>query len=101
MIHEAHTNLDKLVPSSGNDDWVGRVRGESNLTDPLGVTILGDVELTFTESVPQFDCFVTTSTNNLTIVWTEGDTQHIVGVSDETTGGQSRVQVPKTKGLVP
>jgi hypothetical protein len=94
-------NLDNLVPTSGNDDGVGRVGGEANAGNPLGVTILLDVELALTKGVPQLDGLVTGSRDNLTVVRGERDGQNIVGVTDETAGGGAGVQVPKTKGLVP
>jgi len=65
------------------------------------VTILLDVELALSESVPELDGSVSGTGNDLTVIGGEGDGENVRGVSNETTGGKSRVEVPKTKGLVP
>lgn len=95
------TNLDKFIPSGGNDDGVGRVGGEADLADPLGVSILDNVILAFTKRVPQLDTLVPTSTDNLSVIRAKGDAQDVVGVAHEATGGESSVEVPETQGLVP
>lgn len=97
--HEAH--LDDLVPTSGNNDRVHRVGRESNARDPLGVTVLGDVEFAFTQGVPQLDSSVSRGGNDLSVVGREGNGQDVTSVSDESSGGLSRVQVPQSQGLVP
>jgi len=94
-------NLDNLVPTTGNNDGVGRVGGETNARNPLSVAIFLDVVLALTKSVPQLDGLVTGTRDNLTVVRGERDGQNIVGVSDETAGGGTSVQVPKTKSLIP
>lgn len=93
--------LDDLVPASGNDDGVGGVGGEADAGDPLGVTILLDGELALTEGVPELDGLVTGSRDDLTVISREGNREDIVGVTDEATGGQTSVEVPKTEGLIP
>ena len=65
------------------------------------MTILGDVELAFSESVPELDGSISGSRDDLSVVGGEGDGEDIGGVTDESTGGQSGVEVPKSKGLVP
>jgi len=52
-------NLDDLVPSTRNNDGVGRVRREADARDPLGVTTFSDVVLALSKSVPQLDGSVT------------------------------------------
>jgi hypothetical protein len=95
-------DLDNLVPTTGNNNRVGRVRREADARHPLGVTTFAsDVVLALTKSVPQLDALVTGSRDNLTVVRGERDGQNIVGVSDETASGGASVQVPETKGLVP
>lgn len=46
------TYLDYLVPSCGDDDWVGWVWGKSDARHPLGVSLLLDGELAVSEGVP-------------------------------------------------
>jgi hypothetical protein len=60
-----------------------------------------DGELAFTESVPQVDGSVAGSRHDLTVVWGERDGENVLGVTDESSGGDTGVQVPKTKGLIP
>jgi hypothetical protein len=95
------THLDDLVPSSRDDDGVQGVGREANARDPLGVALLLDVELALSESVPELDGAVTRSRNDLPVVGREGDGEDVRGVSNETAGGESGVEVPKTEGLVP
>lgn len=77
------------------------VGAETNTADPLGVTVVGDVELALAESVPELDGAVTRAGDDLTVVGGEGDRENICGVADEAAGGGTGVQVPKTEGLVP
>jgi hypothetical protein len=94
-------DLNNLIPTTGNDERVGRVGGETNAGNPFRVTIFGDIELALTKGVPHLDGLVTRTGNNLTVIGREGDGQDIVGVADETTGGVTSVQVPKTESLIP
>jgi hypothetical protein len=54
-------DLNNLVPSSRNDDWVGGVGGEANAGNPLGVSILGDGVFALSEGVPELDGLVARS----------------------------------------
>jgi hypothetical protein len=94
-------DLNELIPTTGNDERVSRVRRETNTRDPFRVTIFGDVILALTQGVPELDGLVTRTRNDLTVIGREADRQDIVGVTDETTGGGTVVQVPETKGLIP
>jgi hypothetical protein len=98
-VNDAH--LDDLVPTSRNDDGVQRVGGESYTRDPLGVTLLLDVKLALSQSVPELDALVSGSRDDLPVVGRERDGKDIGSVTYETTGGRSGVEVPKTKGVVP
>lgn len=73
----------------------------SSVHSPFGVTILLDIIFTFTEGIPQFDAPVSCTTDDLSVVCTEADTKDIGSVTDESTGGRSGVEIPKTKGMVP
>lgn len=65
------------------------------------MTVLLNVELALSEGVPELDGSVTRTGNDLTVVGGEGDGENVRGVSNEATGGKSRIEVPKTEGLVP
>jgi hypothetical protein len=94
-------DLDELIPTTRNDDRVSRVGREAYTRNPFRVTILGDVILALTQGVPELDGLVTRTRDNLTVISREADRQNIVGVTDETTGGGTVVQVPETKSLIP
>jgi hypothetical protein len=94
-------DLNNLVPTTGNDERVGRVGRETDTGDPFRVTIFGDVEFALTKGVPHLDALVTRTGNDLTVIGGERDGQDVVGVANETTGSVTSVQVPKTKGLIP
>jgi hypothetical protein len=96
-------NLDKTIPSAGNNKWDRLGRAETDTGYPLGVTlgISSNGVLALSESVPKLDSLITGSRNDLTVVNTEGNREDILGVSYETTGGASRVDLPKTEGTVP
>lgn len=98
---EGETDLDDLVPSSRDDDRVHGVGREPDAGNPLRVTILLDVELALSEGVPELDGAVAGSRDDLTVVGRERNREDVRGVTDETTGGKSRVEVPKTESLVP
>lgn len=68
---------------------------------PLGVTILLDIVFALSEGVPEFDCSVTRTGNDLSVISTEADGQDIGSVSHESAGGNTGVEVPKTEGVVP
>lgn len=97
----AKTHLNNLVPSGRDDDGVRGVGAESDTADPLGVAVLGDVELALSEGVPQLDGAVTRRGNNLPVVGREGDGKDVTGVADEATGGGTGVEVVQSEGLVP
>lgn len=95
------TDLDELVPASGDDDGVLGVRGEANAGDPLGVALVGDGVLAVTEGVPQLDGAVTGTGDDLTVVGGEADGENVVVVADEAAGGLAGGELPEAEGLVP
>lgn len=95
------TRLDDLVPSSRDDDRVHWVWREANARDPFGVTFILDLELAFTKGVPELDGLVTRARDDLSVVGREGDGKDVLGVTNEATSGETRVEVPQTKSLVP
>ena len=114
--------LDDLVPATRNDHGVQQVRAESDTGDPrtqpqrsmnrsrfntnyhnapLGMSILLDVEFTFTEGIPELDRPVTGAGNDLPVISAEADRQNIRSMSNEFPGRLAGVQVPKTEGVIP
>jgi hypothetical protein len=94
-------DLDELVPTTRDDQGVGRVGREADARNPFTVAVFGDVVLAFTKSVPQLDGLVTRARNDLTVIGRERDRENIVGVANETTGGGSVVEIPKTESVIP
>jgi len=93
--------LYELVPTSRNDDRILWIWRESHARNPIGVTLLGDGEFAVAEGVPQLDCSVARTRDDLTVVSREGDGENIGGVADETTSCDTGGEFPETKGLVP
>lgn len=65
------------------------------------MSVLLDVEFTFTEGIPELDRPITGTRDDLPVISAEADRQNIGSVSDEFPGRLTGVQVPKTKGMVP
>jgi hypothetical protein len=65
------------------------------------VALLGDSELAVTKSVPQLDCSIARSGDNLSVVGREGDGQNIVGVANKASGGGTSGKLPEAECLVP
>jgi len=94
-------NLDQLVPTRGDDNWVLRVWAESDAGNPLRVTLLGDGKLAVPESVPELDGSVTGARNDLSVIGGEGDGKNIIGVANESSGGGTGRELPESESLVP
>lgn len=101
MASRSETYLDDLVPTGGDNDGVLGVGAEANAADPLGVTVVGDVELALAEGVPELDGAVARARDDLAVVGGEGDREDVGGVANEAAGGGAGVEVPETQGLVP
>jgi len=94
-------DLDHLVPSAGDDDWVLVVGGEPDAGHPVVVGILLDGVLALGKGVPQLDGPVPGSRHDLPVVGGEGDTEDLFGVALEPAGGVASAQVPKPEGVIP
>lgn len=68
---------------------------------PFRVTLVLDVKLALSQGVPELDGLVPGGGNNLTVVGREGDGENITGVTNESSGGGTGVEVPKTESVVP
>lgn len=95
------TYLDELVPTGGDNDGVLGVGAESDARNPLSVALVGDGVLAVTEGVPELDCSVARTRDDLSVVGREGDGENVVGVANESSGGGTGSKLPETEGLVP
>jgi hypothetical protein len=68
---------------------------------PLSVALLFDIEFAFAKSVPQLNGAVTAATDDLSVVSREGYGEDIRGVANEAASGETGVEIPETKGVVP
>ena len=95
-------HLDELIPTARDDDRVRRRRGESNARNPLGVAfVFLNRVLALAQSVPQLDRLISGARDDLSVVNGERDGQDVFAVTDESSGGRARVQVPQSQGTVP
>ena len=65
------------------------------------MTLLLDVKLALSQSVPKLDRLVPRSGDDLPVVSRERDGQDVGGVTDESSSGRAGVQVPESEGVVP
>lgn len=65
------------------------------------MALVGDGVLAVTEGVPQLDCPVARTRDDLAVVGGERDGQNVVGVADETAGGGAGGKLPEAESLVP
>jgi hypothetical protein len=77
-----------------------RVEGKT-CNIPLGVAILLDIVLAFSESVPELDGPVARTRHDLPVVCTKADGKDVRRVANKSAGGGARVEVPKAKCVVP
>jgi len=94
-------HLHKFVPSSGHNDGVLNVGGESNTADPLCVTLLINGVFTLSKGIPQLNSLVSGARHNLSVVSGEGNRKNVLGVSNESSCSGSIVQFPKAESSVP
>jgi hypothetical protein len=60
-----------------------------------------DGEFTISNSIPKFDSFISTSTDDLSVVGTERHGENVICMTDETTSGFPGIEVPETESLIP
>jgi hypothetical protein len=94
-------NLDKLVPTSRNNDWGSLRRREANARNPFSVAFIGDGEFAITKGVPELDGAITRSGDDLSVVNAEGNRENITGVVNETAGATTRGDLPQSQGAIP
>jgi hypothetical protein len=94
-------NLDELVPTSRDDQRLLNVRGESNAANPVTVSVMGDLVLELSKSVPQIDGLISGSRDDLSVISRESNRQDILSMSNESSGGDTSVKIPQSKGSIP
>jgi hypothetical protein len=65
------------------------------------MSVIFDIVFAFTESIPQFNSFVTRTRHDLSVVSTEADRKNIGGMADKTTCCETCVKIPKTQCVIP
>jgi len=65
------------------------------------MTFIFDVAFALSESIPEFDCPITGTRDNPSVVSAKANGEDIGSVSNKTTGRGTGVQVPQTEGMVP
>merc|ERR1719495_1484885 len=94
-------DLDILVPTSGDNDGILIVGREPDARHPVLMTVLLDGVFTLCQSVPQFDGFVPSCGDDLSVVCGESHGEDVLGVVFEPTSGLPSGEIPQTEGLVP
>jgi len=94
-------DLDETIPAARDSNRSGRVGGEGNIRDPLGVALVLKGELALTEGVPELDKTITAARHDLTVVRRESNGEDILGVTDEATSADAIVKIPQTEGVIP
>ena len=95
-------DLHHLVPSTRDDERNLGGWGEPDAGDPLAMAVLVlDGVLALTESVPQLNGSVSGTTHDLSVVRGESNGENILGVTEESSGGHTGVQVPQPKSVIP
>ena len=65
------------------------------------MALVGDGVFAVTEGVPELDCPVARTGNDLAVVGGEGDGENIVGVADEAARSSTAGELPQAESLVP
>jgi len=65
------------------------------------VSLILNGVLALSKSVPQLDGLVSRSRDDLSVIGREGNRENVLGVSNESSSGGSRVQIPQSEGRIP
>ena len=65
------------------------------------MSFFSNSEFTITKSIPEFNGFISTTTNYLSVVGTERDGKDVICMTDETTCSFTSVEIPKTESFIP
>lgn len=94
-------NLDCLVPWSANNDGVLGILVEFNAGNPVRVSTWLNSEFALSNSVPDLEVLISSTTGNLSVIWGEGNGKNVSCVANESLNGLSLFQVPESQGSVP
>lgn len=96
-------DLDELIPTSRDQNWLFDGWREADARDPVTVTVIlcGEGVLALTQSVPDLDGTIAGTRDNLTVICRECNGQNILGVVSETQGGLTFFKVPEAEGTIP
>ena len=94
-------NLDDLVPTSRNNQWLLGGGRETNARDPVVVLVLLNGVLALAQGVPELDALVATGRDDLSVISRETNREDIALVRDERSDSLTLVQVPQSQSLVP
>ncbi len=94
-------DLNEAIPTGRHDQGSVKVGREADAGDPLLVAILSDGELALTEGVPQVNGAITRAGDDLSVVGRESDGENVLGVTNESSSGQTSVEVPQAESAVP
>ena len=104
-VLESHSlvapDFDGLVVGGAHHKGLFRILIEFHTGDPVSVGILLNGELAFSNSIPDFQLFVTATAGDLSVVRGESHSQNISGVGNESSGGDSLLDIPESQGTVP
>jgi len=104
-VHKAHhgvvPNLDGLVPGGGHNDWLLDVLEISDARDPVSVRVLINSEFANTLNVPELEALVHGAGSDLPIIWGEGNSEHILGVANQSLSCTGSLEVPESDGAIP
>lgn len=94
-------DLDSLVPRGGDNNWVLGILVELNAWNPVSVSVLLNGELALSNSVPDLQVLVSSTASDLSVIGWEGDSENVSAVTNESSAGNSFLQVPESEGSVP
>lgn len=94
-------DLDGLVPGGADDDGVLGVLVEFDAGNPVGVSVLLDGELALSHGVPNLQVFVSATAGNLSVVGGKRNSEHVSGVTNESSAGDTLLDVPESESTVP
>jgi len=94
-------DLNQLVPTTADNDWILGVWAESHTRDPIAMPFLSNGELAVTESIPELDGSISRSGDNLSVIGGERDGENIVRVPNKSSGGGTGSKLPEAESFVP
>jgi hypothetical protein len=74
---------------------------EFNAGNPISVCVLFNCEFALSNSVPNLQVLISSSTGNLSVIWWESNWKNISAVTNESLNCDSFSQIPKSKSSIP